>query len=235
MPVVSIHQPAYIPWLGYFHKLSQSDIHVFYDDAEYSKNNLFNRNKIKTPQGEQWLTIPVGCHSTQKINQTKITPNTNWQKKHWKAIKGNYVRARNFAEYEDFFEKLYQKQWNYLSELTIEMNKALCKLLGIKTKFFVSSELDVKGKSNEKLINICKAVRADTYLSGKGAVDVLSNDSGKPYLDQAMFTKENIKVQVQEFIYPTYKQLWGEFIPNLSILDVLFNCGAFTRNYLVKE
>ena len=81
MSIVSIHQPAYIPWLGYFHKISQSDVHVFYDDAEYSKNNLFNRNKIKTPQGEQWLTVPVEYHNTQKINQTKITSNTNWQKK----------------------------------------------------------------------------------------------------------------------------------------------------------
>ena len=225
MTVVSIHQPAYIPWLGYFHKISQSDVHVFYDDAEYSKNNFFNRNKIKTPQGECWLTIPVEYHSAQNINQTKIIPNTNWQKNHWQTIRGNYARAPYFKEYEDFFAAFYQKQWNYLSALTMEMNKAICRLLGIKTKFFISSELGVSGKSNEKLINICAAVGADTYLSGKGAVDVSANPYGKPYLDIGLFKKAGIGVKVQEFQHPAYKQIYGEFTPNLSILDFIFNCG----------
>ena len=225
MAIVSIHQPAYIPWLGYFHKISQSDIHVFYDDAEYSKNNLFNRNKIKTPQGEQWLTVPVRYHSKEKINQIKISTN-NWQKKHWQSIKMNYSGAPYFKEYEDFFEKFYQKKYSMLSELAIEMNKAICELLGIKTKFLLSSELDVEGKSNERLVNICKKIGADTYLSGKGAVD--------SYLDKNMFTKNNIKVEIQDFHYPTYKQLWGEFVPNLSILDILFNYGPDTRGYLAK-
>lgn len=228
--IASIHQPAYLPWLGYFHKISKSDIHVFYDDAEYSKNNLFNRNKIKTPQGAQWFTIPVEYHSTQKINQTKITPNADWQKKHWQTIKSTYDRAPYFKQYENFLEKFYQKQWIYLSELTIEMNQAICNLLGIETKFLLSSKLATSGKSNEKLINICKVVGADTYLSGKGAVDASVNH--KPYLDVDLFSKNGISVAVQEFKYPTYNQPGGGFVPNLSIIDVLFNCGPETKKYL---
>ena len=192
MSVVSIHQPAYIPWLGYFHKINQSDIHVFYDDAQYSKNNLLNRNKIKTPQGEQWLTIPVEYHSTQKINQTKISPRVNWQKKHWHSIKGNYSKAPYFKKYEGFFKKFYEKEWNYLSELTVEMNTGICRLLGITTKLLLSSELKAQGGSNEKLINICKLVGANTYLSGKGAVYKDPDSSIKPYLDKNLFIKQNI-------------------------------------------
>lgn len=224
MITASVHQTIYIPWLGYFHKINQSDIHVFYDDAEYSKNNLFNRNKIKTDKGAHWLTIPVEYHSTQKINQIKIAPNTNWQRKHWQAIKLNYSKAPYFKKYEDFFEKFYKKEYTYLSEMAIEMNKAVCSLLGIKAKFFLSSELDGRGKSNERLINLCKAVKADSYLSGKGAAD--------SYLDKDLFKKSNINVKIQEFKYPEYEQLWGKFIPNLSILDVLFNCGEDTKKYL---
>lgn len=225
MTTASIHQPAYIPWLGYFDKMAKSDIHIFLDDAKYSKNNLFNRNKIKTPQGEAWLTIPVKYKSDLPICQTQIDNSSDWRKNHFKTIKLNYARAPYFKEYLDFLEKFYSKNWRYLSDLTISMNKAIADLLGIEVKFLKSSELKVAGTKNEKLINLCKKVRADTYLSGLGAKDTHLNPYGKPYLDEELFLKNNIRVIYQKFSYPQYQQLWGEFIPNLSIIDLLFNCG----------
>lgn len=212
----SIHQPAYIPWLKYFHKIAKSDIHVFLDDVEYSKNNLFNRNKIKTAQGEAWLTIPIKYKSDNLIYETKIDNNSNWRKKHWKTIKLNYSKTPYFKEYANIFEKFYSQDYEHLSDLTIAINKAIAKLLGIKVKFIKSSELKVEGAKNEKLINLCKAVGADTYLSGQGA---------KAYMDKDLFLSNGIKVNYQEFLDPIYEQLWGDFIPNLSIIDFLFNCG----------
>lgn len=214
---VSIHQPAHLPWLGYFDKIAKSDFHIFFDDAEYSKNNLFNRNKIKTPRGELWLTIPVKYKSDLPICKTLIDNSADWKKNHWKTIKINYSKAPFFENYSDFFEKFYLQNWKYLSDFTIAMNKVISELLGIKVKFVKSSELKAGGKKNEKLINLCKAVGADVYLSGQGA---------KTYMDEELFLKNNIKINYQKFSHPEYKQLWGKFMPNLSIIDFLFNCGG---------
>lgn len=235
MTTISIHQPAYIPWLGYFDKIAKSDIHVFLDDVEYSKNNLFNRNKIKTPAGEQWLTIPVKYKSDNLICETKIDNSVDWQKKHWKTIKLNYTRAPYFKQYEEVFAEIYSKPWKYLAEINIEMNKAIAEILGIKVKFVKSSELNVKGMKNEKLINLCKILEADTYLSGQGAKSMEINPYNKPYLDENLFLKNNIKVSYQEFHYPEHHQPWGKFIPNLSIIDMLFNCGSENSQFLTKN
>jgi len=214
---ISIHQPVYLPWLGYFDKIAKSDLHIFFDDAKYSKNNLFNRNTIKTPQGSSWLTIPIKYKSDALICETKIDNTSDWQKAHWKTIQMNYAKAPYFKDYAEIFEKIYQKNWDNLSDINMEMNKAIADLLGIKTKFIKSSDLKVAGARNEKLIALCKAVGADTYLSGQGA---------KVYIDEKLFSQNNIKIVYQELSYPEYTQLWGEFIPNLSIIDYLFNCGT---------
>lgn len=234
MKIVSIHQPAYLPWLGYFDKIAKSDIHVFLDDAEYSNAILLGRNKIKTPQGALWLTVPVHHKNTAKIYEIKITANVNWRKKHWQTIKVNYARAPFFSQYQDIFASIYNKEWNNLADLNIYMNKMISELLGIRVRFIKSSELNAGGKRSEKLVNICKELGADVYLSGKGAVSVEHNYTGKPYLDIDMFKKNDIKVEIQEFSYPQHKQLWGEFIPNLSIIDILFNHGDESKKFIYK-
>jgi hypothetical protein len=215
--IASIHQPAYIPWLGYFDKISKSDVHIFFDDAQYSKNNLFNRNQIKTPKGKIWLTIPVKYKWGNAINETEIDNSINWREKHWKTITCNYSKALFFKEYAGIFEDFYSKDWNILSDLTIAMNKIISETMGIKTKFIKSSDLNAEGMSNEKFISLCKTVGADIYLSGQGA---------KVYMNEELFNKNKITVEYQEFSYPEYKQLWGDFIPNLSAIDYLFNCGV---------
>lgn len=223
--IISIHQPAYIPWLGYFDKMAKSDVHVFLDDAEYSKNNLFNRNKIKTPGGWMWLTIPVYYKSNKLICETEIDNHLNWSKKHWNALRTNYGRTKYFKEYSQILETFYLMEWEYLSDITISMNKTIASMLGIDVKFVKSSEIEVSGRGNEMLINLCKALGGDTYLSGQGA---------KAYMDDSLFLANGVKVVYQEFNHPIYEQLWGEFIPNLSIVDFLFNCGADEFKRIIK-
>jgi hypothetical protein len=215
--IASIHQPAYLPWLGYFDKISKSDVHIFFDDAQYSKNNLFNRNRIKTQIGELWLTVPIRYKSGRSICETEIDNSSNWREKHWKTITCNYSKARFFKEYAGMFEEIYSRDWKILSDLTIAMNETICEIMGIKTKFYRSSELKAEGMSNEKLINLCKNIGADVYLSGQGA---------KAYMNEDLFREQGITVEYQEFSYPVYPQQWGEFIPNLSVIDYLFNCGV---------
>ncbi|MGA2917085.1 WbqC family protein [Methanoregula sp.] len=215
--IASIHQPAYLPWLGYFDKISKSDVHIFFDDAQYSKNNLFNRNRIKTQIGELWLTVPVRYKSGRSIHETEIDNSGNWREKHWKTITCNYSKTLFFKEYAGIFEEIYSRDWKILSDLTIAMNETICEIMGIKTKFYRSSELKAEGMSNEKLINLCKTVGADVYLSGQGA---------KVYMKEDLFREHGITVEYQEFSYPRYPQAWGDFIPNLSVIDYLFNCGV---------
>jgi hypothetical protein len=215
--IASIHQPAYLPWLGYFDKISKSDVHIFFDDAQYSKNNLFNRNRIKTQIGELWLTVPVRYKSGRSICETEIDNSGNWREKHWKTITCNYSKTLFFKEYAGIFEEIYSRDWKILSDLTIAMNETICEIMGIKTKFYRSSELKSEGMSNEKLINLCKTVGADVYLSGQGA---------KVYMKEDLFREHGITVEYQEFSYSRYPQAWGDFIPNLSVIDYLFNCGV---------
>ncbi len=213
--IVSIHQPAYIPWLGYFDKIAKGDIHIFLDDALYSKNNLFNRNKIKTPNGWQWLTIPVSGHIHLPLNEIKIDKTHNWQQQHWTAIKLNYSRSKCFNRIAAELEPLYQNSWEYLTDFNISMNRAISRILKIKTKFFQSSRLKVEGSGCQRLINLCRKFKADTYLSGQGAKKI--------YMDETVFKDYKIKIVYQQFKLKSYPQLWGQFIPDLSVLDYLFN------------
>lgn len=225
----SIHQPAYIPWLGYFDKIAKSDIHIILDDAEYSKNDLFNRNIINTPKGWIWLTIPVKYKNKTPINQIKIDNSKNWKETHWKSIQLNYKKAPFFNEYSKNFEKLYSKDWEYLSDFVIAVNQEILNILGIKAKLVKSSDIKAKGSKNEKLLNLCKATNTKVYLSGKGAKDPKHG----AYLDENLFLKNNINIKYQEFEHPKYEKIWNEFTPdlekrdvsNLSVLDILFTLG----------
>ncbi len=215
--IASIHQPNYLPWLGYFHKIANSDIFIFLDNVPYSKNNFINRNKIKTQHGETWMTVSVltkGYYG-QLINEVKINNKIPWSKIHWKTIEANYSRAAYFKDYKHLFESIYEKKWESLASLNETLIKLICDILGINNiKFIRASELNVSGKNTELLINICKAVGADTYFSGSG---------GKKYLDEGMFEKEGMILKYSEFQQPVYNQLWGDFIPNLSVIDLIFN------------
>jgi len=219
MKVVAIHQPNYLPWLGYFYKITNCDVFVFLDNVQYTKNSFINRNKIKTPQGAMWLTVGVLSKGEygQSISETKIDSNVSWNKNHWKSICQNYARSPYLDKYKEYLESIYQRQWEYLADLNESLIKANCDMLSItNVEFIRASDLDLSGKGTELLINICQEVGADTYLSGFGGVK---------YMEEDKFRESGIELKYYNFENPTYHQLWGDFIPNLSIIDLLFNEG----------
>lgn len=222
---VTILQPSYIPWAGYFFQILDCDIFVFLDDVQYTKGNWRNRNKIKTPNGPLWITVPVSTKNRlgQTILEAEIDNRVNWRKKHWESIKQSYRKARCFAEYENFLRDVYSKSWEYLAELNIYLMVEISRLIGIETRFVRSSELYADGSKTERLVNICKKVGASEYMAGEGA---------KIYLKEDLFEKEHVKITYRDYHPVKYPQLYGEFIPYLSIVDMLFNCGKDSIKYL---
>jgi hypothetical protein len=225
--IVAVHQPQYLPWLGYFHKIAKCDLFIFLDDVQYKKREFQNRNKIKTPNGPLWLTVPVLTHGaySQAIKEVKTDPTEHhWTTSHWKSIEMNYRHSPFFKEHAAFFEELYKKQWGSLMEVSLEIIRYTSKYLGINTPVKMSSEYSVTTLSTQRIIDLCKASGASAYLSGAG---------GRDYMDTSLFSSQNIGLDFQQFDHPKYPQLHGEFEPYLSIIDLLFNCGPDSRKILL--
>ena len=222
--IVTIHQPNYFPYFGLFHKINQADVFVVQDDVKFDER-VTNRNKIISSTGYTRLNVPiVKGHKFFEIKDVKINNLILWRKIHWKKITSGYNNAEYFHLYKDYFEKLYEKEWEFLFELNFETLKKCIEWLGIKTEIIIESELNVNGTSTERLVNVCKAVGADTYLSGI---------VGKDYLNEALFEKNNINLKYKNYKSITYTQnLSKTFIPNLSIIDVLANNGPKTHEFL---
>ena len=180
MKKIAILQSNYIPWKGYFDLINMVDEFIFYDEVQYTKNDWRNRNKIKTPQGIQWLTIPVRQESLdQKIKDTKIS-DKKWNIKHWRTISQNYSKAKYFKEYKDIFEELYLTcDEEYLSQINYKFITTINEILEIKTKLRWSSEFELVDGQTEKLLGICKDCNADIYLSGPAAKDYFNEEVSK--------------------------------------------------------
>ncbi|MBU1863223.1 MAG: WbqC family protein [Candidatus Omnitrophica bacterium] len=219
--ICAIHQPQYLPWLGYFDKIRQADVFILLDNVQFKKNDWQNRNKIRTSQGWQWLTVPVFHNFGQKITEVKINNIKNWRQTHLKALILNYSKAPYCSEYRDFFETVYGQEWEYLVDINIYCIERLVEFLGIKTKIVRASAYQATDDSTQRLMDLCRAVGADTYLSG---ID------GPKYMDIKKFKESGISLVTQQFVHPVYQQMWshkqgGEFISHMSIVDVLFNYG----------
>ena len=212
-----IMQPTYLPWMGYFDLIDQSDIFVFLDNVQFEKQSWQQRNKIKTPKRAIWLTVPVLQSLGQKINEVKINNNSKWKEKHWKSIKYNYDKAPYFKRDFEFFEELYHTNWEYLVDMNIHVIEGVSKQLNIKKDFIKSSNMNIKGRKTELVVGICKELNADTYLSPLGSAVYIEENN--------LFEREGIKLEYQHFEHPNYKQLWGDFIPYMSVIDLLFNEG----------
>lgn len=224
--IVAIHQPQYLPWLGYFDKMDRSDVFIFLDNVQFKKNEWQNRNKIKTSEGWQWLSVPVIHRFTQKIYEVEINNTVQWGRKHLNALVTNYSKASFFKEYIGFFERVYAHDWNNLVDINIHIIKYLTKILGILDKKLVlASELDTREEPTERLIDICRQEGGDVYLSGK---------DGAKYMNTEKFKEEGIKIIFQDYKHPRYAQLFGSFEPYLSIIDLLFNCGPKSLSVLRK-
>ncbi len=225
---VAILQSDYIPWKGYFDIIRSVDEFVIYDDMQYTKNDWRNRNRIKTAQGPQWITIPVRQESLhQKINETR-TIDQRWREKNWKALVTNYSRAPFFRECSPFFEELYLNcDEPNLSRINLSFLTTITRILGITTPIRSSGDFSLAGGKTERLVNLCKQLSATEYLSGPAAQN---------YLDASLFTAARIKVTWVDYQgYPEYRQLFPPFEHGVTVLDLIFNEGpnanAYTRRF----
>lgn len=222
---VAILQSNYIPWKGYFDIIGMVDEFIIYDEVQYTKNDWRNRNKIKTPLGLQWITIPVYQKSLQqKISETEIS-NRKWGVKSWNSIKANYTKAPYFKTYSFPLEEFYGTFISMrLSEINIALIKLICDQLGINTLITNSSDYALKGDPTEKLINLCKQTGSSSYLSGPAA---------KNYLQEDLFKQEGIEVKWMDYSgYPEYPQLYPPFQHGVSIIDLIFNTGPDSLQYM---
>jgi WbqC-like protein family len=215
--IVSVHQPQYLPWLGYFDKIDKADAFVLLDNVQYKKNEWQNRNKIKTASGEQWLTVPVIYRFPQLINEVEINNRERWQHKQQQALISNYKKAPHWDALEPFFKDLFQTQWQTISQLNIHVVKNLVKIIGITTPVHIASEMgNFPEDPDERLIAITKYFGADTYLAGSG---------GREYMDMEKYSRNSVKVILQDYKHPAYNQLFGDFLPYMSVIDLIFNHG----------
>ena len=214
---IAIHQANYFPYAGFFHKINQADIFVIQDDVKFV--NRSNRNKIISSSGYTWINIPIKKgHKSLPIMDVKINNEISWRKINYKKICAGYNKAKFFHLYKDYFENLYNKEWKNIFDLNFETIKQVLSWLEIKVKIVIESELGVSGQSTERLVNVCKKLGADTYISGIG---------GKRYLDEKLFEKNKIILKYQNYNPIRYLQHMSKsFIPNLSIIDLLANVGS---------
>tara|TARA_B100001123_G_C15285008_1_gene1015311 strand:+ start:187 stop:864 length:678 start_codon:yes stop_codon:yes gene_type:complete len=225
--MITIHQPNFLPYPGFFNKVKHSDIFVIYDTAQYVKGRWDNRNRLRNKSNQIYLTIPIEDKSSFKFMflDVNLPKSEIWKNKHLKSIHFNYSRAPFYGDYIDDIEKLYCVNTQSLSEFNIGFIKYFASMLDIKTKIILASDLDIASskKSSDALIDIAKSLGSKTYLSGP---------SGRDYLDFTKFEKEGIDVKIQDYKMKPYYQVHGEFIPNLSFLDMLLNVGPDSR-YLI--
>jgi hypothetical protein len=216
---VSGHQPNYLPWLGLFDKMIHSDIFIIEDNVQYEQQGLTNRNKVKIQDKAKWLTVPVEhIGKPQLINQVKISKaEPDWAERHWLTLKHNYSVAPFWNKYCNFFKDTYNKDWTLLIDLNMHLLRGLMDFLNIKTSLVMASSLKVTGEKSELTLSKCKALGGTVQLAGTGA---------RSYLNENRFEEEGIKVVYQNFTYPIYRQLYGEYIPNLSVVDYLFCTGG---------
>lgn len=214
---IAIHQPQYLPWLGYFDKMDMADCFVLLDDVQFKKNEWQNRNKIRTAEDWQWLTVPVMYKFGERINEVKIDNHRDWREKHLKSIELNYARAPYFGEYFPVLKDVLSEQWELLEGVNTFFIKRLKDILGIKTKLVMSSSLTAKSSGTSRLVEICSALGADTYISGAG---------GKDYLEEKFFEENGIKLEYQRYEHPKYAQVYEGFCPFMSVIDLLFCKGS---------
>jgi hypothetical protein len=205
--------------MGFFEQIYRSDVFVIYDDVQYDKEGWRNRNRIKSANGVQWLTVPIlfRLSEAKLITEVKIDNKINWCKKHLATIKQNYAKAPFFKNYIGLFEDAYSRDWEYLVDLDMFFINGLTMFLGMGDKKIVrSSVLNIMGDRIERLINLCKFFGANTFYEGI---------AGKDYIEESLFRDHGIKVEYQDYVHPVYQQLYGDFIPYLSVIDLIFNHG----------
>jgi hypothetical protein len=222
--VVTIHQPEYLPWMGFFHKMSQCDVYVILDSVQFTKNNYQNRNRLIDQRGEVfWSTVPVRMrdHTAKRIGDMEIDNTQPWARKTWTRIANAYRRHSYFNALSPELESIFMRSHTRLIDINLELIELFRSRLGISVPMVRSSEIDIEGSRSELLLAICKKLGAETYLSGP---------AGRDYLDMSLFLDCGVAVDFHVFTHPSYAA--PIFHHHLSTLDLLFNCGPKSREIL---
>lgn len=225
--LVGIHQLHYLPWLRYFEKIQRGDVFVVLDDIQFNKNGWQNRNKVKTANGVALLTVPVYMKAGQRLDEVRIHKDAPWRQKHYRTIAQGYGKAPYFKDYAAFLRETYARDWTFLNDLNRDMLAFFLDALGIDTPVVYSSDVRVPGTATERLVNLIKAVGGDAYYSGAYALET--------YLDAELLDRNGIALELQHWHAPEYAQRHGEFVPDLSVVDLLMNCGPDSLNVLCGQ
>jgi hypothetical protein len=222
---VVVLQPGYLPWLGFFDQMRRADVFVYYDDVQYDTHGWRNRNRIKTQHGPLWLTVPVRHSGLSKprILDVAIDARTNWARKHVASIRQAYAAAPFARQYVAALEAVLMESWERLVDLDLAVVLLLAEWLAARPRIERASTLGIGGGQTERLVNICRGLGATRYLTGSAA---------RTYLDVALFERNGIAVEWQDFAHPVYPQLHGAFVPYLSAVDLILNCGEQSRAVL---
>jgi hypothetical protein len=220
-------QPAYLPWLGFFDQMRRSDVFVYYDDVQFDKHGWRNRNRIKSPGGPLWLSVPVLHHGRgqPRIIDAEIDTRTAWARKHVGTLRQFYSKAPYFKQYLPELEDMLNRPWTHIVDLDIGVAALLAKWLRVSPTVYRSSELGIDGAQSERLLNLCRHFGATRYLSGSAA---------REYLDVDLFARHDVDVVWQDYDHPVYPQQYGEFVPYLSGIDLVFNCGNDSATILER-
>lgn len=226
--IVSINQPAYLPWLGYFHRIAVSDLHIVLDHVQFEKNSFTNRNKIRTKDGWCWLTVPLktkGRFGDLAISALETANDSRWNEKHFTALRINYSRTPFYAAHEPFLRRFYEAPHSSFMEMTNTLTEYLLQAFAIKTPLVFSSSMNIYAKKDELVLDLCKAAGAKCYLSGP---------LGRNYLREELFQEAGIKVIYQDYQHPVYRQSFSDFVPSMAAIDALFNHGPDTAQILME-
>ena len=220
---LSISQPAYLPWLGYLERIKISDLHIILDHVQDGKRSMVNRNKIRTKEGWNWLTVPIKSknrYSGLSIKDLELNNQSEWKGKHWKSIKSSYSKSKHFEDYSNSIKEIYKKDYIFLREINHDLTEFLIKNFGINTPMIYSSSLNIKSTKSNLILDICKHFGAKTYISGP---------FGRDYLNKESFEDASIEILYHEYLHPKYIQNFNGFEPFMSSLDLLFNHGKESK------
>jgi hypothetical protein len=221
---VAIIQSSFIPWKGYFDIIHDVDKFVFLEDVQYTRQDWRSRNRVKTPGGARWLSVPVTGGISQKICDARIDYSQKWAEKHMRTIHHSYARCDFYKSYRDDIFSFFNKKYETISDLNIALIKKLSSLLDIETELIHSKDIEASGAKDDRLISICERIGADIYLSGPAAKD---------YIVREKFDRAGIRLEYKDYGgYPAYKQPWGEFDPFVSVIDLIFCCGEKAPYYI---
>jgi hypothetical protein len=229
--ILAAHQPYFLPWPAYFDKIARAERFVLLDHVQYGSESFQNRNRIKIHSGAHWITVPVARHGlTERICDKQIANGTStrddWQRRLWRTIEESYRRAPHFASYREPLADVFHRRWTLLADLDLALIELVMRWLGIDTPLVRSTTLAVSGQKTELIGDLCRLLGADTYLSGVGG--------SRSYLDESLLSRAGVAVRWHNFAQPPYRQLHpaAGFVANLSVLDLLLNCGPESADLL---